>query len=468
MAKKKKNEEELLEPIEVLEQTMMELVFNEPFYANLLLNMRREFTTEVPTIGVVPPGTPISGDEIALIVNPHFFASLTLPERVEVLKHECHHVINNHFVRFRDLEPQIYEENKERTIRRRIEDQANASTLNMAADYAINEYLPNLPKKIKCFNPDGTVMKEPDEIPDPKDPTKTIKNPNAGKEVTGNLLFVDDLKKHIKGCKNRETTEYYYELIQQEQEKNQKNGNGQGQGQGQGMVLDDHSMWHEGDANEEQITQKVKDVVNKAVEQTPERSVGSLPAEVLQAIEALNHVPKDWRQDLQRFVARQIEILVESSRKKRNRRYGILYPGLQKQPIMHLGVAIDTSGSVSDEELSQFIAEIDRIHKLGVKVTVIECDADVNAVYDFDPRKKIEVKGRGGTRFKPVFDYIQEHRLDLDGLIYLSDGGCWEQPNEIKKPRFPVMWAILKNYAEGFNWSWGYKTEVEVKKKVRR
>lgn len=464
MAKKKSKEEDtqLLEPNEVLEHTMMELVFNEPFYANLLLNMRREFTTEVPTIGVVPPGTPISGDEIALIVNPYFFSSLSLSERVEVLKHECHHVINNHFVRFRDLEPQIYEENKERNLNSRIEDAMNASTLNMAADYAINEYLPNLPKKIKCFNPDGTVMKQPAEIQDPKDPSNKIKNPDAGKEMTGNLLFVDELRKQIPEVKNRETTEYYYELIQKEQEKN-KDEEGQGQG---GMVLDDHSMWHEGNASEDQITEKVKDVVNKAVEQTPDRSVGSLPADIQAAIDALNHVAKDWRQDLQRFVARQISILRNPTRKKRNRRYGILYAGHRKQPEMHLGVAVDTSGSVNDDELTQFFAEIDRIHKLGVKVTVFECDATLNDVYDFDPRKNIEVRGRGGTRFAPVFDYIKENNVELDGLIYLTDGGCWESEGDIAKPKFPVMWALLKGMGICFNW--GYKTEVEVKKKVRR
>jgi predicted metal-dependent peptidase len=464
VAKKKKVEEQDIkqDPQDVLEETMMELVFSEPFYANLMLNMKRMFTTDIPTLGVMPPGTEMSGDQIALIVNPYFFCSLTLKERVEVLKHECHHVIMNHFVRFRDLEPQIYDEKNPKSISSKIEDAMNASTLNKAADYAINEYLPNLPKNFKIFDKEGNPIVHDKEMQDPKDPTKKIANPNAGKAIQTGCLLVDELKKQIKGVKNRQNTEYYYEILCQENEKNPQSG------QGQGMLLDDHSMWHQGNASEEEITAKVKEVVNKAVEQTDQRAIGNLPADVQAAIEALNHVPKDWRQDLQRFVARQIEILVESTRKRRNRRYGILYPGLQKLPVMHLAVAIDTSGSVNDEELAQFIAEIDRIHKLNVKVTVIECDAEVQAVYDFDPRKKIQVKGRGGTRFAPVFEHIKNNKMDVDGLIYLTDGGCWESSSDIEKPRYPVMWAVLKSYAKNFNWSWGSKTEIEVTKKVRR
>ena len=99
--------------------------------------------------------------------------------------------------------------------------------------------------------------------------------------------------------------------------------------------------------NEEQITEKVKEIVNKAHENAEERRAGSTPSEVMQAIDALNHVPKDWRQDIQRFVARSSEMLVEPCRKKRNRRYGTLYPGHKKEPLMHLVTPIDASPIVT-------------------------------------------------------------------------------------------------------------------------
>jgi len=452
---------------EELEKAMVELVFSEEFYANLLLNVHREFTTEIPTIGVAPPGTKYSKDEIALIVNPYFFCSLDRKEQVDVLKHECLHVINNHFVRFRDLEPEIYDKDKKRNIRQRVEDAMNASVLNQVGDFAINEYLPNLPKKLKCFDKEGNMIVEPNEIPDPKNPDKTIKNPNAGKPVIGSPCLVKSLKKKYPKIKTLQNTEYYYEFLQQENDKNKQDQQScQGQ-KGDNMVLDDHGLWHESDLDEDAITDKVKETVNKAVDQC-KKGIGSLPSDVIDAIEKLNYVPKDWRHDLQNFVARQIIVKIESTRKKRNRRYGILYPGIKKNPVMHLVVAIDSSGSVSQEELTQFYAEIKRIHNLGVHITVIECDARVNQVYTFDPKKPFNVKGRGGTAFGPVFEYIKKEKIQVDGLIYLTDGGTWESPEELTKPKFPVMWAVLKNYSKNFNWPWGRKTEIEVKRKVRR
>lgn len=448
-----------------LEESMMELIHHEPFYANLTLNMRREFTTKFPTLAVSVT------DEINLHINPYFFKHLNLLERVDVIKHECLHVINNHFVRFRDLEPVIYDEKLERTMGDRLEAQQTATTLNYAADYAINEYLPNLPRNgVNLFDKDGKAMTYPQGAKD--DQGKDL----SGKLVKGNLLFVDELKKKKPGVLKEQSLEYYYEFLKEEQEKQKQKGDkGQGQGQGQPgggpMTLDDHGAWHEGTLNEDQITQKVKDIVNKAAEQTSAKDMGNLPGGIQQAIHNLNHVPKDWRQDIQRFVARATEILIESTKKKRNRRYGIIYPGYKIIPKLHVAIGLDTSGSVGDEELSQFHSEIVRLHNMGIDLTIIECDAQVNGVYKFDPKKEFKVNGRGGTRFKPVFDAAND--LEIDGLIYMTDGECWGE--DIKKPNYTVLWALTPPFRAATLPKWyngGTKaashTKIEIKKKVRR
>lgn len=444
----------LEEAAENLEKTLMSIIHEGRFFSTLLLNFRREFTNRLPTLGVNVT------DEVNLYINPYFFNILTHTERVEVMKHECYHVINNHFARFRDLEPQIYENPENRSIADRIEDMMNASTLNQAADYAINEYLPNLPKDVKMFNPDGKMVVEPDTLQDGQP------NPKAGQPAHGRLLFVDDLKKRIPHIANQQNLEYYYEFLKQQQEKD-KNGQGQGKGQGQGggsggMTLDDHSIWHEGDATQDQITEKVKQVVNKAAEAAGEREIGSLPADIRQAIERLNHVPRDWRQDVQRFVARTSEMVIEASRKKRNRRYGIIYPGHIIEPKLHLAIGVDSSGSVNDEELNQFFAEMGRLHNMEIVLTVIECDTRVTGVYKFDPKKPFLVNGRGGTSFKPVFEECE--KLEVDGLIYFTDGECYDEG--IKKPRYPVLWALVGGKQRQPPYKWGSRTWIEVKKKV--
>lgn len=456
---------------DLLEQTVMELVFTEPFYANLVMNMSRKFTTEIPTAAVNVT------DQVNLYVNPYFFSAMSLPERVDLLKHEAHHVINNHFVRFRDLEPRIMEPEKfegtdaEQIVKRfqkKFDDMTKASTLNQAADLAINEYLPNLPRKVKLFNPDGSPVCHPATIKDANGADIPNPDANAGQPQEVPLCFVTEYQKKHKGMQHQQNMEYYYEFLKEQNEQDKKNGKGP---KVEYMTIDDHSMWHESDASEDAITDKVKEVVNKAVEQTADKDMGKLPGEVKAAIEALNHVPKDWRQEIQRFAARCSEILISSTRKKRNRRYGTLYPGLKTDPRLHLGLLMDTSGSVNDEEVAQFHAEICRLSNLDVVITVVECDSKVQQVFKFDPKKKFVVKGRGGTAFKPAFDEIAKH--DVDGIIYFTDGECWGE--EIPTPKVPVLWALTAPFHTNYLPKWynnGSKhapfTKVEVKKKVRR
>ena len=451
---------------DALEEAMMDLIYDEPFFANLTLNMRRQFTTKFPSLAVNVT------DEVNLWINPYFFMSMTVPERIDCIKHECLHVINNHFVRFRDLEPHIYDDNIKRTAQDRAGDQQTASVLNQAADYAINEYLPRLPKEVRFFDKNGKAFVQPATFADGSP------NPDAGKEMKGRLLFVKDLKQKNPAIAERENLEYYYEFLKEKQQK--QNGGGgkgqpqkgqgqgqpqQGQGQGDGVVLDDHSAWHESDATEDQITQKVKEVVNKAVEQTGDKAMGSVAGHIIQSIQKLNHVPKDWRQDIQRFVARTAEIIIESTRKKRNRRYGILYAGTKTYPKLNIALAMDTSGSVGDEELLQFHAEMVRLHNMEITLTVIECDTQVNRVYKFDPKQEFKVAGRGGTRFAPVFEYISKEKMELDGLIYFTDGECYGE--DIKKPNYPVLWALTPPFRLN-DLKFGHKTKVEVKKKQVR
>ncbi len=451
---------------EALEEAVMELVHYESFYANLTLNMRREFTTRFPTLAVNVT------DEVNLFINPYFFCALTVAERAAVIKHECLHVVNNHFVRFRDLEPQIYENPEKRTMWERLNDMMDASTLNQAADYAINEFNPSLPQEVTMFDKDGKAQCIPTTLPDGTPNT----DKNAGKPAKGRLLFVKDLQKKIPHILGQQSLEYYYEFLKQEQEKQDKqNGGGKGKGQpnqGQGkpqpgsggMTLDDHSAWHESDATEDAISDKVKEVVNKAVEQTGERAMGNMPGALVQAIQQLNHVPKDWRQDMQRFVARSMELLIESTRKRRNRRYGILFAGQKIYPKLTIGCIIDASGSVQDDEVTQFAAEIGRIYKMNIKVHIIEHDSRVTANYEYDPKKPFKVHGRGGTSFKQAYEEMAKH--EVDGIIHFTDCGCYDEG--IKKPKVPVLWAITGGKQNKPPYPWGGKTYVEVKKKVRR
>jgi len=452
--------------MDLIQEAMMYLVHREPFFANLVMNMTRNYTTDIPTLGVNVT------DTVNLYVNPHFWKNLKLTEQVDILKHECYHVINNHFARFADLEPEIFEE-REKNLFEKVMDMQNAGVCNIAGDLAINEYLPNLPQKLNMFDKEGKMIVQPDTIPDPKNPQATIPNPNAGKPVEGSLYFVNNLKKQFPKIENRKNMEYYYDIIKQEQQKQQQQGGGQtitismpgnggkgdkdGQGQGgQQMILDDHSLWKKGSQDKEFVTEKVKQVVNDAVERTG--GIGHVPSDVAEAVNHLNYIPKDWKSDLQKFVSRASEILSDTSRKRRNRRYGILYPGIVTYPKLTLAACVDTSGSMPTEALEQIAAELSRIAKNNVVIHVIEADCVVQNVWEFDEKKLKGFRGRGGTAYQPALDKAAE--LDVDGIIYFGDMDSADKP---KKPRVPLLWAIYGKQNPPA--TWGSKTEIVITKK---
>jgi predicted metal-dependent peptidase len=129
---------------------------------------------------------------------------------------------------------------------------------------------------------------------------------------------------------------------------------------------------------------------------------------------------------------------------KRNRRLPnrLELPGKIQDRELYIYEAIDTSGSVSDKQIEYILNESAEIVKgKKNKTTVIECDYSIQRTYSLNDRltrEALEVKGRGGTAFKPVFDYLKnEKRVDL--LIYFTDGfgEC-----EIEKPSYPVLWVI--------------------------
>lgn len=424
----------------ILERAMMELVHHEPFFANLLLNMTRKYDTAIPTIGVNVTET------VNLFVNPYFWNSLSLSEQIDVLKHECYHVILNHFARFAELEPQVFsKELSESSIEERFEKMRKASKLNMAGDYAINEYLPNLPKKLKSFDNEGNPVKGED-----------------GKPLTGSPCLVKLLKKEAKeygiNVDHFKNTEYYYDILRQLEKENPQGGEST-------ITVDDHSVWATGSQDSEYVTEKVKQVVAKAVEASGGRESGNIPSDVLVALDALNYKPKDWRSDLRRFVARTSEIFVDTSRKRRNRRYGNLYAGNVTYQKLCLAALVDASGSVRDEELAQFGAELYNITKQDVVIWLIDFDTKVNNVYKLEKGDIVkEACGRGGTAFAPAFDKARE--LEVDGIIMFSDMENFDV-HEVKKPKVPVLWACLENGSQP-QYDWGSRTTVSVKRKLNK
>jgi predicted metal-dependent peptidase len=108
--------------------------------------------------------------------------------------------------------------------------------------------------------------------------------------------------------------------------------------------------------------------------------------------------------------------------------------------------AVDTSGSVSNEEMGAFLAEIDALKgQLRARVTLLACDAALaeDGPWVFEPWEEFklprEFAGGGGTRFTPVFEWVERHGPRPDMLLYFTDAEG-EFPEHA--PPYPVIWLV--------------------------
>jgi predicted metal-dependent peptidase len=147
----------------------------------------------------------------------------------------------------------------------------------------------------------------------------------------------------------------------------------------------------------------------------------------------------DWRRVVRGFAGLASKSRLQDTTKRPSRRFGTL-PGHRIRREVALLVAVDSSGSVSEEALSQFFAEIHGIWRAGAEVTVVTCDAEIQDVAAYRGRPPKLVKGRGGTAFEPVFAWARaKWPRRWDGLVYLTDG---EGPAPSTRPGCPVLWVV--------------------------
>lgn len=122
-----------------------------------------------------------------------------------------------------------------------------------------------------------------------------------------------------------------------------------------------------------------------------------------------------------------------------------IYPSL-RSPQMNVVVAIDVSGSIHRNELSEFIAEIDSLKsQVRARVTLLTCDSKItgDSPWVFEAwehcRLPERVIGGGSTDFKPVFEWVEIHDCRPDLLVYFTDA---EGKFPVIEASFPVAWLV--------------------------
>lgn len=218
--------------------------------------------------------------------------------------------------------------------------------------------------------------------------------------------------------------------------------------------VEDHPDAGKDESTRNQIEEDTKiDVLQAA---NAAKLMGKLPAHIERLANQIRKAKLPWKELLARFVLQQQRN--DYTWLKPNKRFiedELYLPTLHSEGVGKLIVAVDTSGSIGQEELTTFLAELNGILEQArpEEVTLIPCDAVVHRKYiqvytpqDY-PIQPPTLGGGGGTSFVPVFEHVEKENINPVCLIYLTDMiGTFPKHS----PSYPTLWIATSEVEAPF------------------
>jgi predicted metal-dependent peptidase len=259
--------------------------------------------------------------------------------------------------------------------------------VNMSADYIVNDIIVNLNDKTHCRLPQGGLYDE---------------------------------KYH-----NWSLREVYNDL-KQERENNPTGFSAKSDG-----VLDEHDFDNAQEMTTQEVEQLSKDI-DRALRQGGILA-GKLGSKVPRNIEDLLIGKVDWKDVLREFINNQTRGSDEYTWRRYNKRLmanDIYLPSLMNETVGELVIAIDTSGSIGNRELSAFASELVSICDVSCpeKIRVLWWDTEVHGEQLFTAENYQQIdsllkpQGGGGTNANCVAKYIAKQNIEAEAIIVFTDG----------------------------------------------
>jgi predicted metal-dependent peptidase len=367
------------------------LLLDHPFFGSLLFRLKGREHRSISTMAT---------DGVSLYYNPEFVDTLNSATLAGVLAHEVMYPALQHHLRRSKRDPRRW---------------------NEACDYAINPLLLDAGLSL----PDGILvdprfrgmsaeqiynMREAEAQPQPGGQNSASDGAGTGSGETSE--------------KQRTTDEPTAPVTEG----------------GIGQVLDAPVPDEESPTAEEQA-REWSVAVNQAV--TLSKQAGKAPAGLARTLEGAAEAAVDWRELLRRLWSDTIP--ADLSWMRPNRRHiwnGLYLPGVVREGVGEIAVAVDCSGSVNARLLRLFEAEVCSILE-GQRpqcVHVLYFDTEVHKVETYQAGEQVHLNpvGGGGTDFAPCFNWLAEHGIQPQTLVFLTDL-CGTFPEN--EPSYPVIWA---------------------------
>lgn len=386
------------------------LVKNKPFFGFVAMHLNFIEKPEIPTCAVDKNGN--------FYYNPKFVDGLSKDEVRGVVLHELLHVILDHFNRKGNRDAMIF-------------NYATDSVIN----YKINKEGLSIPKC--AINPDRNgILKIFGK-------DYTVKNKSAEKFY--NEIY-DDFKKQM-------------------QQGNSSSGNGSGDSSssGDGMKGFDEHIYkpkeeNGSSGNNKEDGKKIKkgmtskdwkDIMAKAKTMVS-KSKGDSAGHGEEIIDEIMQPKISWQSKLRQLVKDYIPFDYTFQRPSRKSYYIDAYlPSTEKEKVEVI-VNIDSSGSMSKEDLTRAVSEVIGIRNSyqNLKIILLYSDTKVYDPIEMENPSPEEIashrpKGRGGTDHRPVFKFIEENYPHARLVVCMTDGQT-DFPDKV--PNINTIWCLIGSW----------------------
>jgi len=378
-----------------------EIQVHNDFYFYFIALTRIEFNESVQTAGLM-----LEGIDFKICINPKFWNSISdnqYRKNQFLLLHEIYHLIFKHYSIYKDYD--------------------DATLFNIATDCYINYELIDIIFKSKSYFIEGGIWFE--DIGVPKE--VVIKGSDAVYRYlqTSNNQNFKDLYDH---CKNQNV-----------------------------KTIIDHDLWKklsDSEINPEILEKAINNQVESLLKEVNNysKNQSSMPASIKRILDSILEKQEskiNWKKELSKFISLfSNKIFIKKSFTKPSKFFDDATTFKVKfKP--KIAVIVDTSGSMSNNDIAECFSEIINIsRKSEYDIKIIECDADItnDSVYDYKNFKTIVNKltkkgviGGGGTLVDPAIKYINKSGNNIACIIYITDGYVSKPKIDPLKPMIVLL-----------------------------
>jgi predicted metal-dependent peptidase len=392
-----------------LTRARTQLLLNQPFFGTLCLRLKL-VPGELPTMAT---------DGRRIVYDPAFVDELTPAELEAVLAHEVLHCALGHHCRRGVRDPRLW---------------------NEAADLAINPILIGNGFKLPAgalLDPAFGGLSAEEIYARLSERSREESNPAPDQDQHPTMASPTDVGQEPQKQQSRPGSTSTPGTVGNEVRR-QSPGPG---GFGEVWDVTDEQGRPESQAENSRQQQEWNIAAEQAMRSA--KSCGREPANLARPLRENRKPKQDWRALLREFVTATSPCDYRWT--PPNRRFiasGLYLPSVERAGVGIIVVAVDTSGSIGEEELEQFAGEINAISDEAkpAAIHIVYCDAVVQSIQQFGPSEPVELepRGGGGTDFRPVFEWVEANQIAPACLIYLTDLCCRSYP---QAPEYPVLWV---------------------------